>query len=87
MRKWWIHKKINKWPWSKNNLKSKIEEIKEKKKFERNVFDKENEWKWMTVLKRENVWMFWKNDDWLWKKVDECWKMMKWKNGEKWNEC
>ena len=23
-------------------------------------FDKENEWKWMTVLKRENVWMFWK---------------------------
>ena len=41
-------------------------------------FDKENEWKWMTVLKRENVWMFWKNDDWLWKKVEECWK---WWNG------
>ena len=29
----------------------------------------------------------WKDDDWLWKKVNECWKIMKWKNGEKWIEC
>ena len=57
-----------------------------KRKIERDVFDKEvSEIDWMFEKgKCVNVLKEW----WLiGKKVEWMLKMMKWKNGEKWNEC